>query len=459
MSVVVNLPRSPSLPLPPPRIAAKLREHDAKLREHDARLRDADAAKPSANDDRLLELEEQLATHFPLYQRAVEESHDGLVVLDRRARIVFCNPAAAVLFNATCAEMIGREFGFPVGTLNEATAVEIVTRGKPLYVEMRATAISWEGADASLVVLRDVTARREAEAQIFMQTKALEATANGIYITDKAGLILWTNRAFETMTGYTTAEMSGKSVTLFKSSQHDEAFYADIWSHLLAGEVWKGRVVNSRKDASLYTSEQTITPVRDATGRLSHFVAIQEDLSERLKAQGELTRLTEVDTLTGLPNRQAFMERLQAAIERAHRAESMVAVMLMDLDNFKSINNTLGHSVGDALLVAVSAQILKIMRTTDTLAHLGGDDFGIILENVKDMAAASRMMRKILDSFHRPLHISVYRYCRLPEGRRRSAVAAAPRRARDVSGQGRRPRRLPLFRQGDGCRDPQACAA
>src|SRR5690606_9247102 len=126
---------------------------------------------------------------------------------------------------------------------------------------------------------------------------------------------------------------------------------ADAVTHLAAmSETWKGRVVNRRKDGSLYTAEQTTTPIRDATGRLSHFVTVLEDISDRLEAEDELVRLSEYDVLTGLPNRGVCMDRLKLAIDRAARAHAAVAVLVLDLDNFRTINNTLGHDVGDALL-------------------------------------------------------------------------------------------------------------
>ena len=385
MTATLHLNRAP---FPPRRAANRARMTDVAV-----------AAKQSA-------LEAELTARYPLYQRVIEATTDGLVVLDREATITFCNPAAAAMFSSTCDDLAGREFGFPLGTPDEPVQVEIFTGGKPAFVEMRATAISWQGQDASLVVLRDVTPRREAEALIQMQARALEASANGIFITDDKGHVIWSNQALTDISGYNADEIKGQSIKIFRSGKHSDSFYADIRTKLLSGEAWKGRIVNRRKDGSLYTTDQTVTPVRDATGRLSHFVAIQEDISERLKTQGELIRLAEYDTLTGLPNRHIFMDRLQAAIERAQRAEKMVAVMVLDVDNFKAINNTLGHSVGDALLVAVSEKMSAIMRQTDTLAHLGGDEFGLVLENVKDMAAASRMMRKILDTFRVPLTIN-----------------------------------------------------
>ena len=132
---------------------------------------------------------------------------------------------------------------------------------------------------------------------------------------------------------------------------------------------------------------------------------MQEDISERLRTQDALERLSHYDTLTGLPNRQEFKDRLKVAIERANRAGAAVAVMAMDLDNFKAVNNLLGHAAGDALIQVIAQRIGKLMRTTDTLARLGGDDFGVLLENVTDMAAASRTVRRILDCFREPVSV------------------------------------------------------
>lgn len=148
-----------------------------------------------------------------------------------------------------------------------------------------------------------------------------------------------------------------------------------------------------------------ITPVRDATGRLSRYVAIQEDVSERLKAEDKLTRLTDYDALTGLPNRRVFMDRLRSAMIRADRSQSMTAVMVMDVNNLRSVNNTLGHDVGDALLVSIVKRISTHLRTTDTLSRLNGDVFGVLLEGVTDMAAASRSVHAILERFHDPITV------------------------------------------------------
>lgn len=340
-----------------------------------------------------------------LYQRIIEGSREGLVVVDAAGRIVFCNQAAAVLFGSTAEDLSGREFGFAYADAGEPASIEIFTGGAPKFMEMIAAPIAWRDGEATIVHLRDVTRWREAEAQLGMQAKALEATANGIIITTRDGTISWANPAFIKMAGFEAQDVIGQSATMLKADAGDDPL-SDAVAHLAAmNETWKGRVVNRRKDGSLYTAEQTTTPIRDATGRLSHFVTILEDISDRLKAEDELVRLSEYDVLTGLPNRSVFMDRLKLAIERAARAEAAVAVMVMDLDNFRSINNTLGHDVGDALLRAVTHRVQKITRTTDTLARLGGDDFGILLEDVTDMAAASRTVRSIVNAFHKPVQV------------------------------------------------------
>ncbi|MBX7200979.1 MAG: EAL domain-containing protein [Rhodospirillaceae bacterium] len=339
------------------------------------------------------------------YRHMVEQAVDGLLVVAADdGRIVYCNPAAATLLKSSPENLTGTPFGLPVAPANDSAPVEIFTGGEPVFVDMHTRPISWQGKSATLVSLHDVSAKRIAEARIEMQAKALEAAANGIYIIEKSGVISWANSSFAAMAGYGPEELCGQPVTILAPPSPDDDAHADLWTKLVAGETWKGRIVNLRKDGSSYTAEQTVTPITDITGRLSHFVAIQEDISERLKTEGELIRLTEYDGLTGLPNRHVFMHRAKIAIERASRTKAMVAVMVLDLDNFKSINNTLGHEIGDKLLAAVAQRISSLMRSSDTLARLGGDDYGILFENVTDMAAASRTVRSFLNSF-RDLYI------------------------------------------------------
>ena len=349
------------------------------------------------------------ADEAALFQAIVEQSQDGIAIVDRAGCVAYCNSAAAKLFSTSAEDLTGRDFGFPLGAHTEVTPLEIFTGNNPRFAEMRTTPIIWNTEDATQVSLRDVTDQHEAEAHLGMHTMALEAIANGVFITDAVGTIRWANAALERMSGYSRHELVNCAASILHTGMNSEisttASYADIWPGLKPDSSWSGRLISRRKDGPRYTVEQTVTPIRDAAGRLSHFVAIQEDISERLKTEDKLARLTDYDTLTGLPNRRVFMDRLRAAMVRADRSNAMVAVMIMDVNNFKSVNNTLGHDVGDALLVSVVARISKLMRTTDTLSRLNGDMFGVLLESVTDMAAASRSVRSILGRFHEPITV------------------------------------------------------
>jgi len=351
------------------------------------------------------ELHVQVAVDPLAFQRIVQESRDGLVVVDADGHIAFCNHAAADLFSSTSSDLMGRDFGIPCAPAGEAATVEIFTGGRPRFIEMHATPVAWCEGEATIIQLCDVTRQREDQAHLGMQAQALEAAVNGILITTREGIISWANCAYMKMTGYDVGDVIGKPIATLQCATGDDSRQGAL-SHLAdLTQTWKGRVVNRRKDGARYTVEQTITPIHDATGRVSHFVTVLDDISERLQAQDDLVRLTEYDTLTGLPNRGVFLDRLKLAIARAARAAASVAVMVIDLDNFRAINNTLGHNVGDNLLRAVTVRLQPLIRTTDTFARLGGDDFGILLEDVTDMKAASRTVRSIVDAFRDPVSV------------------------------------------------------
>ena len=253
-----------------------------------------------------------------------------------------------------------------------------------------------------MVILSDVTTRRESETLTKIQLAALESSPHGIFITDGAGTITWVNEAFAGMTGY------DKNVLLKMTADevHGDGptFSTSITPYLDQAQTWQDRVTACRRDGDRYTAEQTTTPISDSVGRWRHFVSVREDISARLREDG-LVRLSKYDPLTGLPNRHHFMEHLRSAVVRANRSGTAVAAMVLDIYNFKAINNTLGHAAGDSLIASAAARIFQLMRTTDTFARLGGDDFGIPLENVTDMAAASRTVRQILDCFRKPFEV------------------------------------------------------
>lgn len=331
---------------------------------------------------------------------------DGLMVINNAGEIAFCNEPAAALFGRDEPSMIGTAFGFPFSVEGEWTSLETSVNGCPVHVDMRATSITWNGQDATLATLRDVTDRHEVEAVVAMQMSAMEAAANGIFITDIKGHFKWANGSLGRMSGYNIEELIGQPASILNSGEQDAEFFKKMWETVLSGETWRGEVVNRHKDGHLYTVEQSVTPIRDGLGRLTQFVAIQDDITDRLKAQAEIVHLAEFDTLTDLPNRELFMDRLATALDRAARSDRRAAVMVMDLDDFKDVNSTLGHDVGDQLIITVTERVQSLMRTTDTIARLGGDEFGLLLEDLEDMNAADRLVRRILDIFNHTIEVA-----------------------------------------------------
>ncbi|MBT4739033.1 MAG: diguanylate cyclase, partial [Rhodospirillaceae bacterium] len=336
----------------------------------------------------------------------IARASDGILAIDETGSIVFCNAAAATLFGRVNTDMIGTPFGFPFSKGSDWTSLEVAVKGEPVYLDMRTTPVSWQGQDATLVTLRDVTQRYEAETIAAMHLEAMDASANGIFVTDTTGLIKWVNRAISRISGYSEDELIKNEPSVLRSDAHEPQFYKEMWDTIRSGRTWQGQIVNRHKDGQLYTAEQSVTPINDNAGRLTHYVAIQEDITDRLKAQTDLVHLAGFDSLTDLPNRNLFMRRVDAALDRAARASRRVAVMVMDLDHFKDVNNTLGHDVGDQLIVTVTERVQCLMRNTDTMSRLGGDEFGILLEDLEDTNAASRMVRRILETFDVPIEIA-----------------------------------------------------
>ncbi len=237
--------------------------------------------------------------------------------------------------------------------------------------------------------------------QIILQTVALESAANAVIITDRNGRIHWVNPAFTRLTGYTPQEAIGDTPRMLKSGQHSESFYQELWETILAGRTWRSEVYNRRKDGSLYIDEQTITPVRDATGDITHFITIKQDVTDRKRQEERIRHLVMYDPLTGLPNRHSLQQGLERVVSRCSRSVQTGALLLLDLDEFKVVNDTLGHPAGDQLLTVLAPLMGRCLRPGDLLARLGGDEFAVLLaeadlSTAKDLAEC---LRREVDEF------------------------------------------------------------
>lgn len=238
-------------------------------------------------------------------------------------------------------------------------------------------------------------ATRHANATSLRQAAAVfDSTLEGVLITDAEQRIAYINRAFTRITGYTESEVLGKLPNLFKSGRHDGEFYRKMWQALSQRAEWSGEIWNRRKSGEVYPQWQSIRAIYDESGTIGHYVAVFSDLSMLKRSQAELDYLAHYDPLTGLPNRLLFKERVQHAVEQARLEKGQGAVLLLDLDHFKHINESLGHPLGDQLLKTVGQRLTyHVVRQGMTFAHLGGDEFGLVCGNCPPQQAATLAMQ------------------------------------------------------------------
>lgn len=258
------------------------------------------------------------------------------------------------------------------------------------------------GIVGAIVVNQDITAARRAEAEMRKLSGAVHQAGDVIVITDRDGTIEYVNPAFERITGYGRDEAVGGKPSLLKSGVHDQAFYQKLWATLLAGETFRGVLVNRRKSGELYYEQATITPLKDAQGRITHFISTSKDITEHMQAQERLQYLAHHDVLTDLPNRILFMDRLEQALIRAHWRQRIVGVMFLDLDRFKRINDELGHHAGDGFLRAAAQRLRSSVHERDTVARFGGDEFAILLEELAQPGDVPAVAGKILEALASP---------------------------------------------------------
>lgn len=238
----------------------------------------------------------------------------------------------------------------------------------------------------------------------------LENTQDGILATDAASRILYVNRAFSEVTGYAPEEAIGKTPSMLKSGRHDAAFYAALWETLLRIGHWCGQIWDRRKNGEIYPKRLSITAVRDGLGEIERFVAVFSDIQALHSAEEKLRRITHFDSLTELPNRAQLSQKLNQLVAESRRDDSLLAVVLLDLDGFKTINDRFGHALGDCVLVVVAQRLKQVARSSDMVARLGGDEFAMVLRGLPNMDEVERLAERILTLTATPLEIEGHRY-------------------------------------------------
>lgn len=232
--------------------------------------------------------------------------------------------------------------------------------------------------------------------------RAFAKAANAILIADRQGRIVWVNQALCRLSGYGEAELIGQTPAVLHSGEHEPDFYRGLWDTILGGQPWQGELIERDKHGRRYTVSQLITPLFDDDGAISHFIAIQHDLSAQMGEREKMEHLAYHDGLTGLPNRLHFVDRLNRAIAAAARQGGMLAVMFLDLDRFKAVNDTLGHAIGDRLLVSVAERLSGAVRKSDLVARLGGDEFTVLVTDLANAADVDSVARQLVAAIGQP---------------------------------------------------------
>ncbi len=354
---------------------------------------------------------------------------EGMYVLDTSGKILYINPAACQILDYSKQQLNGQAAhklfhchadGKPL-SLSEYPLLQHTMRGEQYQCDdehfrcrdgsvIRVGVLSspfWtaSGLSGSVVLFRDITREYEVQKRQQRSEVALSTLAEGVMVTRPDGYIETVNSAFCEITGYSEAEVLGKKPDILKSGRHDKAFYSSLWKQLIIEGHWEGEIWNRRKNGQIYPEFLRITRVTDEQGNVTDYVATFTDITEKRNQEQQLHKLAYTDPLTQLHNRVAFLEMFERTLAHAERQSSRCALLYLDLDRFKKINDTLGHQFGDQLLVEIANRLDQAVRADDVVARLGGDEFIVLLEDIRQDNAPARVARKIVSLLGQPISL------------------------------------------------------
>jgi len=355
--------------------------------------------------------------------RALAESTPEAILVHRQQRIVYANPAAARMFGAASTkDLLGtstQDRIHPDFLQQQAQRYHAIVQGQPVEpmvesrflrldgtafdVEVQGTSIMFAEHDAVHVSIRDISQRKQNEQQLRVAANVFSHALEGIVITGPDASIIDVNEAFTRITGYSRAEVLGKNPRLLKSGRQDLAYYQAMWQSLLSQGQWSGELWNRRKDGLVYVQQQNISAVRNAQGEVMQYVALISDITQRKEQEARLAHLAHFDALTGLPNRVLKRDRLSQAMAQALRRELKLALVFLDLDGFKSINDKFSHQAGDHLLMTLAQRMKQVLREGDTLARIGGDEFAAVLVDLNQDSDCEPLLQRLLEAASEPV--------------------------------------------------------
>ncbi|MCP5268182.1 MAG: EAL domain-containing protein [Zoogloeaceae bacterium] len=346
-----------------------------------------------------------------------------LLVTLPEGRVVDANAAACELFDCPPETLIGKllpDLGLAETTdvlalLNaDAGAVTPVLHHReislrkaetilPLDLSHRAALV--DGTWFGVLLAHDARSRHAAEAQLRLAARVISDSSEGIIITDAESRIIDVNTTFEEITGYTLDEVRGKNPRLLSSGRQDKAFYQKMWQSINDTGAWRGELWNRRKNGEVFPEWLSLSAIRDEYGKVSHYVCVFTDVTEAKAREARIQHMAHHDFLTGLPNRILLIDRFRQAEAAAQRNDGRYALLFIDLDRFKNVNDTLGHTIGDQLLCDVASRLVGTVRATDTISRQGGDEFIILLSDIDSPETVAHVARKVMAALSEPFRL------------------------------------------------------
>ncbi|HEU4777141.1 MAG TPA: EAL domain-containing protein [Telluria sp.] len=360
------------------------------------------------------------------FRNLFERSNDAIILIEGNA-IIDANPAALRLFHIDNKDAILGKTLVDFSPVNQPSGESSMMAdasasaqnfaegnrryewefhlpdGATFWAEILLTSVTLDHQFLSYAVLRDISARKATENTLQMAAQVFENSRDAIAITDREHRVLAVNHAFSDITGFAAAEIVGAELPQLRSNMHEPAFFEQIWDYVATNEHWEGEVWSARKSGEQYPVWMALTAIRDSGGKLSNYMAILSDITDRKRIEDYTRHLAEHDFLTDLPNRVLFRDRLQQALATARRKQTKVAVMFVDLDRFKGINDSFGHLVGDAVLKEVASRLSGCVRGVDTVSRQGGDEFVVILADIGGADQAAHVAGSVMQAVARPV--------------------------------------------------------
>lgn len=260
-----------------------------------------------------------------------------------------------------------------------------------------------------VIMMDDITEKRAVEQKLSLANKVIESSSEAIMITDNKSQIVRVNNAFTSLTGYEESDVLGKNPRLLQSGRNTKEFYQSMWADITQEGTWQGEMWDKRKDGTIYPKWINISAIhRPDTQKVSHYVALFSDITERKRAENKIRYMIDHDSLTGLPNRTLLEKRLIRSISDAEVEKNRITLIQIDLDNFKTINDSMGHYVGDQLLKSVATRLQQIFRSSDLVARLGGDEFIVVIEKLSNINIIEMLAENVLKEFKKPFNTLDY---------------------------------------------------